>query len=88
MSACQSATAPPFDHALDASGLRCPLPILRCKKALSTMRDGEILKVITTDAGATQDFPAFCKQTGHRLLYTEHQASSLIFFIQKCHNKL
>ena len=40
-----------FDQELDASGLNCPLPILRAKKALNGMQRGEVLKVISTDKG-------------------------------------
>ena len=49
-------------------GLRCPMPILRTKKALAQMSAGQILKVITTDPAAVDDLAVFTKQTGHRLL--------------------
>ncbi len=56
-------------HALvvDASGLTCPLPILRAKKALAQIGSGEVLKVVTTDRHALRDFQAFADQTGNRL---------------------
>ena len=44
-----------FDHELDACGLNCPLPILRAKKSLSSMGEGEVLHVISTDPGAVKD---------------------------------
>jgi len=56
---------------VDASGLECPLPILKAKKALSTLEPGQVLEVITTDRKAKQDFDAFCRQTGNPLL--EHR---------------
>ena len=49
-------------------GLRCPMPILRTKKALAQMSAGEVLKVTTTDPAAVDDLAVFCKQTGHGLL--------------------
>ncbi len=49
-------------------GLRCPMPILRTKKALAQMSAGQILKVITTDPAAVDDLAVFTQQTGHRLL--------------------
>ena len=52
----------------DLHGLRCPMPILRTKKALAQMSAGQILKVITTDPAAVDDLAVFTKQTGHRLL--------------------
>lgn len=55
-------------HTLDVTGLKCPLPILRAKKALAQMETGEVLTVLATDGGAQGDFEAFCRQTGHILL--------------------
>ncbi len=57
-----------FDREVDASGLTCPLPILRAKKALATMERGETLKVISTDPGSVRDFQAFARQTGNDLI--------------------
>jgi len=56
------------DQQLDLSGLNCPLPILRSKKALATMASGQVLSVLATDPGAPKDFEAFCRQTGNQLL--------------------
>jgi tRNA 2-thiouridine synthesizing protein A len=57
-----------FDQELDARGLNCPLPILRCKKALAGLSSGQVLKVVATDPGSVKDFHAFIKQTGHEML--------------------
>ncbi len=57
-----------FDQEVDARGLNCPLPILRAKKALSTLQSGQVLKVVSTDPGSTRDFEAFSRQTGNELL--------------------
>ncbi|MCB4363867.1 sulfurtransferase TusA family protein [Hydrogenophaga taeniospiralis] len=56
------------DKELDARGLNCPLPILKAKKALADMHSGQVLRVISTDAGSVRDFQAFAKQTGNELL--------------------
>jgi len=56
------------DRLIDLSGLNCPLPILRAKKALADMESGKILEVLATDPGAPKDFEAFCRQTGNALL--------------------
>ncbi|MRN37266.1 sulfurtransferase TusA family protein [Neisseria sp. N95_16] len=53
---------------LDVTGLKCPMPILRAKKALAQMQTDEVLTVLATDPGAPGDFEAFCRQTGHVLL--------------------
>lgn len=57
-----------FDRVVDASGLHCPLPILRAKKALSDMEKGQVLKVVSTDPGSIRDFQAFARQTGNELV--------------------
>lgn len=72
-----------FDKEVDATGLNCPLPILRCKKGLSDMNPSQILKVIATDPGSVKDFNAFCAQTGHELLQLDNNGTSFTFFIKK-----
>lgn len=57
-----------FDQVVEAQNLLCPLPILRAKKALSTMASGQVLKVITTDPKAMGDFQAFCTQSKNDLI--------------------
>ena len=53
---------------LDTRGLNCPLPILKAKKALTDMASGELLRVVSTDAGSVRDFQAFARQTGNELV--------------------
>ena len=72
-----------FDRELDASGLNCPLPILRAKKALADMERGQVLKVISTDQGSVKDFDAFCKQTGNELLSSGEEEGKFTFLIKK-----
>ncbi|HEY7986958.1 MAG TPA: sulfurtransferase TusA family protein [Methylophilaceae bacterium] len=60
-----------FDKELDARGLNCPLPILRCKKALAELSGGQILKIVATDPGSVKDFSAFARQTGHEMLSSD-----------------
>jgi tRNA 2-thiouridine synthesizing protein A len=72
-----------FDEELDASGLNCPLPILRAKKALNTMDSGKILRIIATDPGSVKDFEAFAKQTGNELLESTEAGGKYEFLIKK-----
>ncbi len=72
-----------FDQELDASGLNCPLPILRTKKTLSSMEVGQVLKIIATDPGSVKDLEAFCNQTGHELLSSSEEDGKFIFTIKK-----
>ena len=60
-------SAPLPDRELDARGLKCPLPVLRTKKALNEMRSGQILRVTTTDPASVADFAALARQTGNEL---------------------
>ena len=62
-----------IEQTLDVTGLKCPLPILRAKKALAPLQTDEVLTVLATDAGAPDDFAAFCRQTGHQLLQSSAQ---------------
>jgi tRNA 2-thiouridine synthesizing protein A len=57
-----------IDKEIDTRGLNCPLPILKAKKALTDMQSGQLLKVVSTDAGSVRDFQAFAKQTGNTLV--------------------
>jgi tRNA 2-thiouridine synthesizing protein A len=72
-----------FDQELDASGLNCPLPILRAKKALGDMTRDQVLKVISTDQGSVKDFEAFTKQTKNSLLSSAEEGGKFIFLIKK-----
>jgi tRNA 2-thiouridine synthesizing protein A len=72
-----------FDRELDASGLNCPLPILRAKKALSDMQAGQTILVISTDPGSVKDFEAFAKQTGNQLLSSKEDAGKFKFVLKK-----
>jgi tRNA 2-thiouridine synthesizing protein A len=72
-----------FDQELDASGLNCPLPILRAKKALNGMEVGKILHIIATDPGSVKDFEAFSKQTGNELLESREEDGKFYFLLQK-----
>ena len=72
-----------YDRELDASGLNCPLPILRAKKALSDMQMGQTILVISTDPGSVKDFEAFAKQTGNHLLSSAEDAGKFKFVLKK-----
>ena len=72
-----------FDQELDASGLNCPLPILRAKKNLNSMEAGQVLRIIATDPGSVKDFEAFAKQTGNELLDSGEEGGKFVFRIKK-----
>ena len=68
---------------LDAKGLRCPLPVLKARKAMKGLSVGSILRVLATDPGAIKDFEAFCKTTGYRLVNASQAGDVLTFDIEK-----
>lgn len=72
-----------FDQELDATGLNCPLPILRAKKALATIDAGKVLRIIATDPGSVKDFEAFAKQTGNELLESKEEGGKYLFLLKK-----
>ena len=72
-----------IDSVLDASGLNCPLPILKTKVALNRLQRGQILHVIATDPMAPIDFKAFCLRTTHDLVRFIEQPNRCEFFIRR-----
>lgn len=72
-----------YDVELDTSGMNCPLPVLKARKALSEMSTGQRLHLIVTDPGAKQDIPAFCKMTDNPLLDIHEQEGKIHFFLEK-----
>lgn len=68
---------------LDARGLTCPLPILRTKKAISSLEPGQVLEILATDPGSVKDLDAFCRQTGHELLSSNEADGAYLFQIRK-----
>ena len=72
-----------FDDELDATGLNCPLPILRAKKALNGLETGKILHIIATDPGSVKDFEAFAKLTGNELVSYSEEDGKFMFLMKK-----
>lgn len=72
-----------FNVDVDASGLMCPLPLLRLKKALMSINSGEVIRIIATDPAAHLDFGVYIEQAGHALVYSSKQTDTHIFYIQK-----
>lgn len=73
--------SPEADLELDAKGLKCPLPVLKARKALKGLSGGQLLRVLATDPSALQDFPAFCETTGHELLESKETGEGLYLFL-------
>lgn len=71
------------DNTLDATGLLCPLPVLKARRALKSVPPGGILEVLATDPGATKDFYHFCQTTGCELLEAGEQPGGVLRFVLK-----
>ena len=75
-----------IDHpetVLDLSGLLCPLPVLKARKALLALPPGSELVILATDPMAAIDMPHFCNEQGHTLLEQSKEAQVLRFRILK-----
>jgi tRNA 2-thiouridine synthesizing protein A len=70
-------------RSFDASGMRCPMPILKTKKEIGQVEVGQILQVIATDIGTKKDFPAFADRTGHEILELVEEGDKLIWYIKR-----
>jgi tRNA 2-thiouridine synthesizing protein A len=71
------------DQVLDCTGMLCPTPIVNTTKAMKELQAGQILKMISTDAGAPPDIEAWSRQTGNELLLSTVVDGKFIFFLKK-----
>ncbi len=68
---------------LDLMGLKCPLPVLKTRKAMTRLSDGDRLTVLTSDPMAEIDIPHFCSENGHTLLSAERTETGHRFLLSK-----
>lgn len=71
-----------WDHEIDCEGLLCPLPVLRARKRLGAMAEGEVLCVRATDAMAAIDLPHFCAEAGHGFLEARREGLVGLYLIR------
>ena len=72
-----------FDHMLDTTGMRCPLPLLKAKQKLFKMDVNERLLVVSTDENSAADFAKFCSLANYSLILNKKHANKFIFIIEK-----
>lgn len=72
-----------WDQQIDATGLLCPLPVLKARKRLRAMAPGQVLRLIATDPAAVIDVPHFCAEAGHALIATEAAADAQVYLIRR-----
>ena len=73
----------PKELFIDASGLTCPMPVLKLRKALSQTESGGLVNVRTTDPGSQKDFANFCRSTGNELVRVVSAGKAFDFCIKK-----
>ncbi len=72
-----------WDIDIDAIGLRCPLPVLRLRKALQDLSPGQVARLRASDAMAQIDVPHFCTEQGHVLRETAEMDGAFVFLVEK-----
>ena len=68
---------------LDATGLLCPLPVLKARKRLKGMDPGAVLTMLADDPAAIVDVPHFCAESGHELLEQSSDGDAQVYVIRK-----
>ena len=71
------------DQVLDCRGMLCPIPIMKTTNAIKELESGQILKMISTDAGSPPDIAAWGCQTGNELLLSTEEGGKFVFFLKK-----
>ncbi|MCP3027295.1 sulfurtransferase TusA family protein [Halobacillus sp. A5] len=75
------------NETLDAKGLACPMPIVKTKKTMKNLENGQVLKIEATDKGSTADMKAWAEKTGHQYLGTTEENDVLSHYIRKDGNE-
>ena len=74
------------DDEIDASGLLCPLPVLKLRKRIKDLDKGRVIKIFSDDPAAAVDIPHFCIESSHTILrkIDDKHRSGITFYIKKC----
>lgn len=72
-----------WDEELDATGLICPLPVMKARHRLKAMAEGAVLRLICTDPAAVVDVPHFCAENGHTLIGEAPLGAARAYLIRK-----
>jgi tRNA 2-thiouridine synthesizing protein A len=70
-------------HDLDATGLLCPLPVLKLRKRLGALAAGDCIAMRADDPAALIDVPHFCAEAGHVLVETRDQGDVQVYLVRK-----
>lgn len=75
------------DVQLDAKGLACPMPIVKTKKAMNEVAEGQVLEVQATDKGSVADLAAWCKTVGHQYIGSHEENGVFYHYLRKCNTE-
>ena len=67
---------------VDASGLSCPMPILKAAQAIKGVQTGDLVEIVATDPGSVKDFEAWARSTGNALVEQETAAGKFRFVLR------
>ncbi len=70
-------------HDLDATGLLCPLPVLKLRKRLMALKAGDVMRLRADDPAAIVDVPHFCAEAGHTLVETKDDGDAQLYLVRK-----
>lgn len=77
---------PKADVFVDCLGMRCPMPVVKVKRALKGLEVDQIAEMVATDPGVVPDMEAWERQTKHKVLVAEERDDkSFRFLVQKTH---
>jgi len=68
---------------VDNRGMLCAQGILRLMRALAPLGPGQLVRVLSTDPAAEEDYPAWCRNTGHTFLRHEHDQGVIVSFLRR-----
>lgn len=72
-----------FDTEIDMTGLKCPIPVVRAKKAMDKLESGQVLHITSDDEVSCANFPAFVSQNKHTMLETFKEGNIYHYYLQK-----
>ncbi|MBN2681777.1 MAG: sulfurtransferase TusA family protein [Bacteroidales bacterium] len=71
------------NKSVDARGTACPGPLLEAKKAIGTIKSGDIMEVLSADEGTRVDIPKWCTKQGHEYLGTVEESGFFKIYMKK-----
>jgi tRNA 2-thiouridine synthesizing protein A len=71
------------DLVVDSLGKRCPMPILDLRDNLQAIMVGQVVELLSDDAGSKADVPAFCRRTGQELVKTWEDKGTFHYLVKK-----